>query len=293
MAHPGASVGAFGYTPLRPLQGVAAVTLADRISGDHCRNLYANEVSERKLPDTMRLHAVAQHLTHQFIRLLVCVRKVLEFLPGSMRDSKAARTRPAADTRTVAIHEAGHTVLLIALGLAFSAVSIVPDVSDGSAGRVYLARWDRAADLRTLPREAVYLRHAMVSYAGAEAVRQLIPTHPDPDSGASQDNRDAAEFISHHIGSDAGSMDLLFSLAKRRCALLVEHYQPEIQALAGALEMELILSAKDARSVFMRSLTGRAGPPLTFKSDPTLNPLASDEVFRAFLRKLNLPPRAN
>jgi ATP-dependent Zn protease len=148
-----------------------------------------------------------------------------------MRDSKAAKTRSAAETRTTAIHEAGHTVLLIALGLAFSGVSIIPDVRGGSAGRVYLAQWDRAADLRTLPREAVYLRHAMVSYAGAEAVRQLIPTHPNPDSGASQDKRDAAEFIRHHIGSDAVSIDLLISLVKRRCALLVEHYQPEIQAL--------------------------------------------------------------
>jgi hypothetical protein len=63
----------------------------------------------------MYLHAAAQHLTHQFVRLLVCVRKVLEFLPESMRDSKAAKTRSAAETRTTAIHEAGHTVLLIAL----------------------------------------------------------------------------------------------------------------------------------------------------------------------------------
>jgi hypothetical protein len=62
----------------------------------------------------------------------------------------------------------------------------------------------------------------MVSYAGAEAVRQLIPTHPNPDSGASQDKRDAAEFIRHHIGSDAAAIDLLISLVKRRCALLVE-----------------------------------------------------------------------
>jgi hypothetical protein len=133
----------------------------------------------------------------------------------------------------------------------------------------------------------------MVCYAGAEAVRQLIPTHPNPDDGASTDKRNAAAFIRHHIGGDAESIGLLFSLAKRRCALLVDHYQPEIQALAGALETELILSAKDARSVFMTSLTGRAGRPLTFKSDPTLNPLASDEAFRVFLRKLNLPPRAN
>jgi hypothetical protein len=237
----------------------------------------------------MFLHAVAQHLTHQFVRLFVCVRKAREFLPVSLRDSKAAKTRSAAETRTTAIHEAGHTVLLIALGLAFSAVSIVPDVRQGTEGQVYLARWDRAADLRTLPREAVYLRYAMVCYAGAEAVRQLIPAHPDPDGGAGQDERDAAEFITHQIGGGAKSIDLLFLLAQRRCTLLVEHYQPEIQAVASALETELTLSAKGARSVFMRSLTGRAGRPLAFKSDPTLDGLTGDAAFRAFMRALNLP----
>jgi phytoene/squalene synthetase len=76
--------------------------------------------------------------------------------------------------------------VLIALGLAFSAVSIIPDVREGTLGQVYLAQDDRTADLRTLPREAVYLRYAMVYYAGAEAVRQLIPTHPNPDAGATR-----------------------------------------------------------------------------------------------------------
>ena len=50
---------------------------------------------------------------------------------------------------------------------------------------------------------------------------------------------------------------MLFSLAKRRAALLVAHYQPEIQALARELEPKLILPGSAAREVFMRSLTKR------------------------------------
>jgi hypothetical protein len=59
--------------------------------------------------------------------------------------------------------------------------------------------------------------------------------------------------------------------------------------LAVALEAELILSADKARSVFSSSLTARSGRPLTFKADPTLNGLAGDVAFGAFLRRLNLP----
>jgi hypothetical protein len=180
----------------------------------------------------------------------------------------------------------------IALDLNFSVVSIVPDIRDRTLGFLGSTRDDRISDLRTHAREAAYLRYAMVCYAGAEAIRQLIPTHPNPDAGASTDRRRASNFIRHRIGGEAKSTDLLFSLAKRRCALLVEHYQPEIKAVAGALQADLILSAKAARRVFMRSLTKRSGRVLTFEADPTLKGVAGEEAFRDFLRRLNLPGRS-
>ena len=241
----------------------------------------------------MSLLAMARCLAQRFGRLHAYFRKEIELLRDVRRCLKAAKARSAADTRSTAIHEAGHAVVLIALGLAFSAVSILPDVRAGTLGQVSYGQDDVTVNLRMLAREAIYLRYAMVSYAGAEAVRQLIPTHPNPDEGASADKRRAAELIRHRIGGNAESIDLLFSLAKRRCALLVEHYQPEIRALAGALEAELILSAKAARRVFMTSLTERSAQLLSFESDPTLNGLAGDEAYRLFLRRLNLPGRAN
>lgn len=202
---------------------------------------------------------------------------------------KAAKTRPLEETRSVAIHEAGHAVAQIALALDFVAVSIIPNVRRRIEGRVFSAQDDLAADLRRHPRKTVYLRHAMVFYGGAEAVRQLIPKHPNPDAGAGGDRQNAGRLIRQQIGGDAESIAMLLSLARRRCAWLVEHYQPEIEALADALEANLILSAKAARKVFVKSLRKRAGRLLIFKSDPTLNGLADDEAFRAFRQKLRLP----
>ena len=179
----------------------------------------------------------------------------------------------------------------IALGLDIVTVSIVPDFRKGALGYVLSGKDTAAAELHRVGREAFSLRHAMVYYAGAEAVRQLIPTDPDPDAGATSDERMAAEVIIDQIGGPAESIDFLFSLAKRRCALLVAHYQPEIRALAAALEAKLILSGKVARKVFMRSLTKRSRRRMIFKTDPTLHGLAADEAYQSFLRRTNLPGR--
>jgi hypothetical protein len=97
----------------------------------------------------MSVRAKIRRLAHPFLRLHAFFRKELGLLRDFMRRSKAARTRSAAETRTTAIHQAGHAVVLIALGLAFSAVSIIPDVREGTLGQVYLAQDDRTADLRT------------------------------------------------------------------------------------------------------------------------------------------------
>jgi hypothetical protein len=241
----------------------------------------------------MSLNAIAKHLAHRFERLRGYFHKELELLRDFARCWKAAKSRSPAEAKRIAVHEAGHVVVLIALGLAFSAVSIIPNVRNGTLGQVFVAQGDVRADLAMLPREAVYLRYAMVYYAGAEAVRQLLPADANPDAGAGTDKRNAANLIRYGIGGDAELIDFHLSLAKRRCALLVEHYGPEIQGLAHMLEAKLIVPAKTARKVFLRSLTQRSGQLLTFKSDPTLKGLAGDDAFRAFLRRLNLPKRAN
>jgi hypothetical protein len=151
------------------------------------------------------------------------------------------------------------------------AVSIIPDLRDGTAGGVFFKMDAVTAGLQMVSREAFYLHHAMFYYAGAEAVRQLIPTDADPDAGAGNDERMAAKLIIDQIGGHGESMDFVFSLAKRRCALLVAHYQPEIRALAAALEAKRILSGKVARKVFMRSLRTRAGRMMNFETDPLLH----------------------
>jgi hypothetical protein len=179
------------------------------------------------------------------------------------RGWKAAENRPPAQTHRTAIHEAGHAALLVALGIGCSVVSIVPYLPKGLNGFCVSAGLT-AAELNVMvARDAYYLQRAMVSYAGAEAVRQLIPTDPNPDAGASTDERRAAEFIIDGIDPDTESPELFFALARRRCALLVAHHQPEIQALARALEEKRLLSGKYTRKVFMKSLAQRSGQLMT------------------------------
>jgi hypothetical protein len=248
----------------------------------------------------MSLRTKAKRLAHRILGLHTYLRKEFNLMRDVSRSVEAAKTRTPTETRTIAVHEAGHAALQIALDLDCKIVSIisVPQFGSGVAGFSIdgglqpqgLGEHDDASDeLQMGARKAFYLRHAMAYYAGAEAVRQLIPTNPNPDAGGSSDLRSASKLIVHHIGGGTESIHLLFSLAKRRCALLVTHYQPEIRALADALEAELVLSGKAARKVFMRSLTGRSGRLLTFKTDPLLHGLAGDEAFRAFLRRMNLP----
>lgn len=232
-----------------------------------------------------------KRLAHPFIRLHAYLRRELDLLRDAKRGLRAVRTQPPAELHSTAVHEAGHAVIRIALGLDIVAVSIVPDFRRGAAGYVLFEKDTATAELHTKEHKAFSLRHAMVYYAGAEAIRQLIPTDPDPDAGGSSDERKAADLIIEQIGGPADAIDFLFSLAKRRCALLVAHYQPEIQALTVALEARLILSGKAARKVFMRSLTKRSGRMMIFETDPTLHGLVGDEAYQSFLRRINLPGR--
>jgi hypothetical protein len=57
---------------------------------------------------------------------------------------------------------------------------------------------------------------------------------------------------------------LFSALAKRRCVLLVEHYRPEIAAIAGVLEVKKMLAGNAARKVFFSSLRKRKGSLMRF-----------------------------
>jgi hypothetical protein len=241
----------------------------------------------------MPLRAKTKHLAHQFVGLHAYFRSELEQLRDFRRRINALETQSPAEINSTAIHEAGHAVLQLAFGLDFVAVSIIPDPRNETAGYVICAKDTATRDLHLVGRQAFFLRQAMVYYAGAEAVRQLIPTDPDPDDGASRDKRRAAELIIHEIGGNAEYVDFMFSLARRRCALLVAHHQPEIRALAAALEEKLILSGEVARKVFLQSLAKRSGRLMTSQTDHMLHGLVGDVAFRAFLRKMNLPGPPN
>jgi hypothetical protein len=164
----------------------------------------------------------------------------------------AARPRVGkrTDQRSTPIHEAGHGALLIALGLGLKKLSILSD--HDSAG----ACFEGGERDRRARRLGFFLRRAIARYAGAEAIRQLIPGHPDPDAGADNDKR-WADFAIAEMTDDAQSIGLLVALAKRRCALLVEHYRPEITAIARVLAAKKTLSGDAARKIFSASLAKR------------------------------------
>lgn len=185
-----------------------------------------------------------------------------------------ARVSKRTDQRSTAIHEAGHGALLIALGLGLKKLTILAD--HDSAGACFdggewgrLARrlggeGDQTANaLRMSAEEAFFLRRAITRYAGAEAIRQLMPEHPNPDAGADNDKRWAVFAISE-ITDDAQSIDLFSALAKRRCVLLVEHYRPEVAAIARVLEVKKTFSGNAARKLFFSSLRKRKGSLMRF-----------------------------
>jgi len=155
---------------------------------------------------------------------------------------------------TIPVHEAGHAVLHIMLGLGCEHVTIVPD--EDSAGATFhegeLA--EESEDMRAVAEEEFLLRHAAALYAGAEAVRQLGAKHWRV--GADNDYYHATDAI-NRISGDPKAVDLLFKLAKRRSFLLVKHYWPEITALANQLEKARTLTGDQAREIVFDSLKQR------------------------------------
>ena len=76
------------------------------------------------------------------------------------------------------------------------------------------------------------------------------------ESGAGNDYYWAVDCI-NRISADRETIDLYFALAKRRCTLLVEHYAPEIEALAVVLLERRELSGDEARKLWWDSTLKR------------------------------------
>jgi hypothetical protein len=165
-----------------------------------------------------------------------------------------------ADRNVTAIHEAGHAVLQVMLGLGPLRVAIVPDEAELEAcparrGGEFSDHGSDAEMLRAYAEEAFWLRHAMALYAGAEAVRQLRPL-VDGTCGAESDARVAVEAI-NRITDDPASCELLVALARRRCEILVDHYRPEIEAVAAALLDRDLLVGSEVDRLIRASLDAR------------------------------------
>jgi hypothetical protein len=189
--------------------------------------------------------------------------------PPPIRLGKRPRRRIEEDTRT-AFHEAGHAVLMHALGIGCTTVTIVPDYDEMTAGSAShggefgkRARHpgeedDDVATLRFAAEDAFLLRHAIAYYAGAEAERRHNPRLKDWKAMAEEDERKAAYRVSE-ISMDDECIDLLLKYARRRCVLLVENYWPEITAVAQLLLEQRTLTGEQVKEAFRASLNGREG----------------------------------
>lgn len=155
------------------------------------------------------------------------------------------------------------------LGIGCKGVTITPNYKKGTLGATqHGGAWgeqgenpgdpdEDVANLRLFAEDAFLLRHAIADLAGAEATRRAAPKRKDWKAGAESDYREAA-FRLNDITEDGQSIDLLFKYAHRRCALLVEHYWPEIQAVARALLKSRTLTAERAVTIIRKSLQARS-----------------------------------
>jgi ATP-dependent Zn protease len=182
------------------------------------------------------------------------------------------KSTPPDPLRLTAIHEAGHAVLQTVLGIGCGGVTIVPDNAKGTEGHAQDrdqygkqtedGAIDVVASLRVWAEDAFLLRHAIAHYAGGEAERRAAPSEwNDRRAGAKSDRREAQDRI-NEITDDAKSISLLFKYAKRRCAVLVEHYWPEIQAVAAALLESQTLLGEQVERIVEQSVTKRRAAPL-------------------------------
>jgi hypothetical protein len=161
------------------------------------------------------------------------------------------------------IHEAAHAVLYVTLRLGCRGVTAIADHDDMSAGSVTHDADnpldEEAQDLMLLAPESYWLRHATAAYAGVEGARR--GGDPEPEAGSDHDEGLATGAI-ERITGDEQCMGLLAQLARRRAAMLVEHYWPEIELTAKALRESGKLSGDDVRGLVAESLRARHAPLL-------------------------------
>lgn len=161
-------------------------------------------------------------------------------------------------------HEAAHAVLAHYLGIGLKSASITASEEDGYAGAVEDAgEWsEESEELRMLAEEAFWLRMAIVRYAGAEGVRMLHPKSRWRE-GAGNDYQWAAIAL-EKITVDEESLRCLHRLAMRRARILVEHYWPEIQALATELLAHNDIDGPRAQEIIAATHSARRSAIMSF-----------------------------
>ncbi len=167
--------------------------------------------------------------------------------------------KPFDDRERTAYHEAGHAVLYVVLGLVCKGATIVPNEEELAAGSAThggeCPTDEDAENLSLLAPDSFWTRHAIACYSGAVAVRQITKAL-DWREGADSDFLMAADALAK-VTNDEESLQHLDLYARRRAVVLVEHYRPEIEAVARALLISNELSGEAVRRTVNDSIVSR------------------------------------
>jgi len=161
--------------------------------------------------------------------------------------------RIAVERARTAYHEAGHLVIGMLFGFRCSSVSIRPDETRGSLGRVVPLEVHGGQVAVEISREWVE-RWLFVLFAGYAAEVRFAPDARDAArEGARGDDEQADE----HLERAGMANDSTRLLLRARTAELVEQHWAAIESVARALLKHEEFDSDEARRICERAVRGR------------------------------------
>ncbi len=165
--------------------------------------------------------------------------------------------RSERQQRRTAYHEAGHAVLQWALGVGIKLVTIVPDYDAGTAEHATKKMSFHEHTLEVVE-EAVHQRSAVILLAGRFAQEKFDAALGN--EGCNSDYLEAGDHIEQLCYTEDDKENAAWwTVLEARCRALVEHYWPEITALADALLEKETMDRDSAEDIVLKTLNNRRG----------------------------------
>ncbi|MBR0671155.1 hypothetical protein [Neoroseomonas soli] len=186
----------------------------------------------------------------------ICLNVTSGTIPLMASALHVAEDDDVAEQRCVAVHEAGHVVAALVLGISFRSVSIVPCADH--AGIVRMGKPPECLGGADMPSRWVMAR-GIVSMAGPAAEKLFSERErwrTDRDRWGA-DERNAADFADRAACGHRDTMDAFVALWRAQSSALVEREGYAIDAVAHALAERGRMSAAEARQVWHAATSAR------------------------------------